>query len=140
MTLVTIGSTAPVQAAWMMRPARMKGKPGASAAVSDPAANSAVPPTNSLRVEKCPIRQAASGMTTASTIAYPEVSHWTVVADTPVSAMMAGSAGVSRVMLSTATSVPVRSTPTIASCFLSTSRNIVGKLLSPGMCDSAPGV
>lgn len=64
--LNTIGMTNPVAAACMMRPASSTGNIGASAATKLPHPNSVKPPINRRRVEKRPIRYAASGMTTAS--------------------------------------------------------------------------
>ncbi len=118
MTLNTIGMTKPVALACMTRPSSSSENTGAHAATTEPAQNSAMPPMNRRRVENRPIRYAASGMTTASVSAYPEVSHCTVVEPTLRSAMMVGSAGVSSVALSTAMNVPVSSTATIFIWFL----------------------
>ena len=64
--LNTIGITNPVAAACITRPASSRGNAGESAATRLPQPNSARPPMNKRRVEKRPIRYAASGMTTAS--------------------------------------------------------------------------
>ena len=66
MTVNTIGMTAPGPAACSTRPSSKNGNEGATAAHRLPSVNSVMPPKNSWRVEKRPIKYAAKGMITAS--------------------------------------------------------------------------
>ena len=66
MTLNTMGMTKPVAHACSTRPSKSSPKTGATADTMLPAAKMVMPPRNSLRVSKRPMRNAASGMTTAS--------------------------------------------------------------------------
>ena len=66
MTLNTMGITKPVAQACITRPKSSSGNTGATAETRLPAAKSVMPPMKSLRVEKRPMRYAASGMMTAS--------------------------------------------------------------------------
>lgn len=52
----TVGMRMPVALAWQMRPKNRNANVGAQAHRAEPAANSAMPPTNSLRVGKRPSR------------------------------------------------------------------------------------
>ena len=81
-------------------------------------------PMNSWRVEKRPTKNAFSGMMHASTSAYELVSHCTVVAETPVSAIMDGNAGERSVAFRMTRIVPIRSTAIIVFCCFSKSRAI----------------
>ena len=75
MSVKTIGMTTPVPHACITRPSSSTGNAGAAAATREPRANIDSPPMNSLRVLNRPTRNAFRGMMTASTRAYPDVSH-----------------------------------------------------------------
>ena len=92
-----MGIATPVAIACITRAESKSGNVGATAAKSDASVNSTKAPANSFRVEKRPSKNAFSGMIMASTMAYTDVSHCTVVSLTLISRMMTGSAGASSV-------------------------------------------
>ena len=66
MTLKTMGMTKPVAQACKTRPKSSNPNTGETADMMLPTAKMLMPPKNSLRVSNLPMRNAASGITTAS--------------------------------------------------------------------------
>ena len=89
----TMGMATPVAVACRTRATISSPNVGARAAKTDAPANSTNAPANSLRTENRPSRNAFIGMTIASTMAYTDVSHCTVVSFTSISCIITGSAG-----------------------------------------------
>lgn len=91
-TVINNGITKAVPAAWITRPINKKTNAGARAATTVPLINSKHAVINTCRVLKRSMAKPVVGITTAMVSIKPVSSHWTVVAGTSYSAMMAGSA------------------------------------------------
>ena len=115
-TVMVMGMRMPAPAAWTRRPARSMAKVRPRPASSDPSVNRAIDAMKSLRVEKRSCKKAVMGIMMALTRVNPVVSHCAAAASTPVSIMMAGRAGVTRVWFKMVMNEPNTKTTSIIFC------------------------
>ena len=105
-TVMTIGVRIPAPAACRSLPRSRTAKLGPHPAIRLPSAKVTIDTVKSRLTEKRSVKKAVMGIMMALTRVKPVVSHWATEASTFISTMMAGSAGVTRVWLSTVTKVP----------------------------------